>query len=68
MHKSLITPPEIDSLAGQVLRQLQGQTYVNAMYALEVAQRQLANELTKLTDQHVFRPNSSQCSVPTGSA
>lgn len=68
MHKSLITPPEIESLAGQVLRQLQGQTYVDAMYALEVAQRQLASELTKLTDQHVFRPSPSRCSAPTGSA
>lgn len=66
MHKSLITPAEVEQLAEQLLGQLHGQTYVLAMYALEIARQRLSQELQVLTDQHVFSPCPAQCASPKG--
>lgn len=60
MHRSLVTPTEIEQLAEQVLTQLHGLPYVKAMYALEVAQQRLSGEVERLTDEHVFDPKAPQ--------
>lgn len=64
MAESLITPPEIERLAEQVLSQLHGQKYTNAAYALEVAQRRLSRELMRLQEEQVFAPPASQAPAP----
>lgn len=64
MHRSLITPPEIEQLAAALVAQLHGQRYVDAMYALDVARSRMSRELERLTDQHVFMPAPSQGCAP----
>ena len=61
MHKSLVTPPEIEQLAEQVLKQLHGQRYVDAMYALDEAKSKLSRELGSLTARHVFMSEYEFC-------
>lgn len=56
MYRPLITPEPIKAKAVDVLRQLNGLSYADAMYALEIAQRTMADALERLKEEQTFNP------------
>ena len=68
MHKPLIgTPEPIKAKALEVLRQLDGLSYADALYALEIAQRTMQNAVERLHQEQVFSPPVFQGCSPKGS-
>ena len=64
MNRPLLgTPDHIKGAAVEVLRQLDGMSYADALYALEVAQRTMQDAVERLHAEHVFSPpNIRRCS------
>lgn len=57
MNRPLLgTPAHIKSAAVEVLRQLDGMSYADALYALEVAQRTMQDAVERLHEAQVFSP------------
>lgn len=51
MHRSIITPPEIEAKAYEVLKLLDGLTFFQASYALDSAGALLDRERSRLSEQ-----------------
>jgi len=57
MHRPLVgTPAHVKSASLEVLRQLNGMSYADALYALEVAQRTMQDAVQRLHAEQVFSP------------
>ncbi len=57
MNRPLLgTPDHIKGAAVEVLRQLDGMSYADARYALEVAQRTMQDAVERLHAEQVFSP------------
>lgn len=56
MAECLVTPESIKTKAVDVLRQLDGLSYADATYALEVAQRTMAAAIERLHEEQTFSP------------
>lgn len=66
MGRPLIgTPEHIKAKATDVLRQLDGLSYADALYALEVSQRSLRAAIDRLHEEQVFSPPAFQRCSPT---
>lgn len=63
MPKPLLTPEPIKAKALELLRQLNGLSYADALYALEVAQRTMEDAVERLQKEQLFTPPVfQQCS------
>ena len=68
MNRPLIgTPERIKGVATEVLRQLDGMSYADALYALEIAQRTMQDAVTRLHAEQVFSPPIFQRCSPQDS-
>ena len=56
MRECLVTPDPIKAKAVDVLRQLDGLSYADAVHALDVAQRTLAAAIERLHEEQTFSP------------
>lgn len=56
MHRPLFTPEPIKAKAVEVLRQLNGLTYADALLVLDVAQRSMGSAVERLHAEQVFSP------------
>lgn len=64
----LFTPAPIKAKAMDLLRQLNGLSYADAVYALDVAKRAMDDAVDRLQAEQVFTPPAFQHSPPTDSA
>lgn len=65
MHKPLLGAPDhIKAKSVELLRQLNGMTYSDAAYALDIAQRTMANAVDRLQAEQVFSPPIFQSCSP----
>jgi len=60
MPRPFKTPDDIKAKAVDVLRQLNGLSYADAMYALDVAQRTMADSVERLHAAEKFTPPAFQ--------
>lgn len=64
MHRPLFTPEPIKAKALEVLRQLNGLTYADALLVLDVAQRSMDSAVERLHAEQVFSPPAFQGQGP----
>lgn len=65
MHRPLVgTPSHIKAAALEVLRPLEGMSYADALYALEVALRTMQDAIDRLHAEQVFSPPIFRHSTP----
>ena len=64
----LFTPAPIKAKAMDLLRQLSGLSYADAVYALDVAKRTMDDAVERLQAEQVFTPPAFQYCPPTDSA
>ena len=67
MRSLLVTPEPIKAKAVEVLRQLDGLSYADAMHVLDVAQRTMADAVERLHAAQTFNPPIFQSCSPADS-
>lgn len=68
MAKPLIgTPEHIKAKSLEVLRQLNGMSFADALYVLEIAHRTMQKAVERLHEEQVFSPTAFQASAPKDS-
>lgn len=65
MHRPFRTPDPIKAKAVELLRLLNGLSYSDALFVLDVAKRTMDDAVERLQAEQLFTPPAFQCCSPT---